>query len=286
MPNRRALLQGLASAATACALPRAVLAAAPAPAPASPWRPLFNGRNLDGWTIYEDGEGNADPHGAIRIEQGMLHFLGKSFTGPESNGSVKASFGHIATQATYENYHLRMDFRFGPRRFAPREWQRRNSGLLYHMGPERDRLFPDCVEFQFEEGDIGDAIMVNTKALQGPQLGGTPLWPNYFPGLPTAYAEPLTAGGIARQWHRHAGDYERVDGWNTIDLVAFEDQAAHLVNGRIVNTLFRMVDRGGQPLKQGRIALEFEAAEVFMRNIQIRNLDATDIARIRKRGSY
>lgn len=43
---------------------------------------------------------------------------------------------------------------------------------------------------------------------------------------------------------------------------------------RIVNTLFRMIDRAGQPLSKGRIALEFEAAEVFMRNVIIRDLTA------------
>ncbi|NLR70294.1 DUF1080 domain-containing protein [Novosphingobium sp. ERN07] len=277
MLARRTLLHGLTAAAATAALPRIALAAHTA----SEWRPLFNGRDLDGWTIYQDGEGNVDRHNAIRIEKGVLHMLGSSFTGPD-----KASFGHIATKTIHANYHLRMDFRFGERRFAPRAWQRRNSGLLYHMGAELDRLFPDCVEFQFEEGDIGDAIMVNTKALQGPQLGGTPLWPTYFPGLPTTYTDPLTAGGIARQWHRHAGNYEKIDGWNTVDLVVFEDQAAHLVNARIVNTLFRMIGRDGKPLKQGRIALEFEAAEVFMRNVMIRDLSVDDIALIRKQGSY
>lgn len=277
LPSRRTMLQGLAAAAATTALP-AIARAAPA---VSPWRPLFNGRDLDGWTIYQDGEGNRDANDAIRIEKGMLHMLGPSFSGPD-----RASFGHIATKSLHGNYHLRMDFRFGERRFAPRGWQRRNSGLLYHMAPELDRLFPDCVEFQFEEGDIGDAIMVNTRALQGPLLGGTPLWPTYFPGLPTDYAEQIKAGGIARQWHRHAGNYERIDGWNTVDLVVFGDQAAHMVNGRIVNTLFRMIDAAGQPLTQGRIALEFEAAEVFMRNVMIRDLAEAEIALIRKQGSY
>lgn len=277
MPDRRTMLQGLAAAAATTALP----AIARIPATPSPWRALFNGRNLDGWTIYQDGEGNRDAHHAIRIEKGVLHMLGSSFTGPD-----KASFGHIATTGTHANYHLRMDFRFGERRFAPRGWQRRNSGLLYHMAPELDRLFPDCVEFQFEESDIGDAIMVNTRALQGPLLGGTPLWPNYFPGLPTDYVEPVKAGGIARQWHHHAGTYERIDDWNTVDLVVFGDQAAQLVNGRIVNTLFRMIDRKGEPLTRGRIALEFEAAEVLMRNVMIRDLTEAEIALIRKQGSY
>lgn len=276
MINRRTTLKSIGALAGASLFPGRAMAATQKTALASPWRSLFNGRNLDGWTLFEQGEGNADPHGAISIENGVLRLLGPKFKGPD-----KASFGHIATTGDHANFHLRMEFRFGTRRFAPRMLQRRNSGLLYHMGPERDRLFPDCVEFQFEEGDIGDAIMVNTRALQGPQLGGTPLWPSYFPGLPTEYAEPLSAGGVARQWHRHNGQYERLDDWNTIDLYAFDDQAAHLVNGRIVNTLFRMIGRDGTPLTKGRIALEFEAAEVFMRNVMIRDLSADEIAAIR-----
>lgn len=276
MIERRAMLQGLSAATATAFLARAAAARSKTERLASAWRPLFNGHNLDGWTIYAESVGNADPHQAIAIERGVLHLLGDSFDGPD-----KASFGHIATTDTHANYHLRMEFRFGERRFAPRLLQRRNSGLLYHMAPERDRLFPDCVEFQFEEGDVGDAIMVNTKSLQGLLLGGTPLWPNYFPGLPTDYAEPVKAGGIARQWHRHAGNYERIDDWNTIDLYAFGDQAAHLVNGRIVNTLFRMVGRDDQPLTNGRIALEFEGAEVYMRNIMIRDLGAAEIQSIK-----
>lgn len=272
---RRNIMGGLASVCAAAFLDRAARAAKSSSGLPSPWRRLFNGRNLDGFSIFEQGVGNSDPHGAIAIEEGILHLLGPRFSGPDAS-----SFGHIATTAEYADFHLRMEFRFGERRFAPRRLQRRNSGLLYHMASERDRLFPDCVEFQFEEGDIGDAMMVNTKALQGPLLGGTPLWPNYFPGLPTDYVEPVSAGGIARQWHRHAGTYERIDQWNTIDLYAFGDQAAHLVNGRIVNTLFRMIDRSGRPLTKGRLALEFEAAEVFMRNILLRDLAPDEIAEI------
>ncbi|WDF74762.1 3-keto-disaccharide hydrolase [Novosphingobium sp. KACC 22771] len=271
MLSRRNCLHS--SLAIGCAaLLKSPLRAAP---PVSPWRNLFNGRNLDGWSVFQQGENSPDQHGAVAIEQGILHFLGPRYAGPDT-----ATFGHIATLETHGNYHLRLEYRWGERRFAPRTLQRRNSGLLYHMAPERDRLFPDCVEFQIEEDDVGDAIMVNTKALQGPLLGGTPLWPKYLPFLPRTYEEPTQAGGIARQWFRHAGAYERLDGWNTLDLYAFGDQAAHLVNGRIVNTLFGMIARDGAPLGKGRIALEFEAAEVFFRNIAIRDLTPTEIAAI------
>ena len=42
---------------------------------------------------------------------------------------------------------------------------------------------------------------------------------------------------------RKNGDFERILEWNTIELLAIGDKAAHLVNGRIVNTLYEMVDR-------------------------------------------
>ncbi|MBU6267051.1 MAG: DUF1080 domain-containing protein [Sphingomonadales bacterium] len=272
MIARRPVLAMLAASATTFGQARR-----PRAAPA--WRRLFDGRSLAGWTMFQQGAPAGDPHHVVAIEHGALHLLGPRYTGPDS-----ATFGHLATASEHADYHLRLECRWGSRRFAPRDMQRRNSGVLYHLAPDRDRLFPDGIEFQVEETDVGDAITINTRALQGPLLGGTPLWPNWVPALPRDYPPAITAGGIARQWLRHAGQFERLDGWNTLDLFAFDDQAAHLVNGRIVNTLFGLQDRAGAPLRKGRIALEFEAAEVSFRNVMIRPLDAGEIARIRAGG--
>ena len=274
MIDRRTMLTG-AAAATLLGSGTTIAAAT-----TNGWRPLFDGSSLDGWTFFQDGGAMRDTEGAVAIEDGVLHFYG-----PAYRGTGKAAFGHIATVDSWSNYHLRLDFRWGVNRFAPRMLQRRNSGILYHLGAERDRLYPDGVEFQVEETDVGDAIMINTRALPGPLLGGTPLWPTYFPGLPQTYEAPVVAGGIARQWVRHAGDFETLEGWNTLDLYAFGDQAAHLVNGRIVTTLFGMRTARGLPLTRGRIALELEAAEVLYRNVMIRSLSDADIARIRATGS-
>ncbi len=273
--DRRTLLAGIAATAAAGAVQRPAFARDAAGL--SGWRPLFGERQAGEWTIWQEGTGLGDAHRAVQFRSGgLIHMLGPAFNGP-----AKASFGHIATREACANYHLQLQYKWGARRFAPRTLQRRNSGILYHMGPERDRLFPDCVEYQVQEGDVGSAVTVNTRAVQGILLGGTPLWPNFFPGLPTVYNEPVVAGDLARQWLPHSGPYERLGGWNTLDLYAFDDQAAHLVNGRIVNTLFKIINRNGQPLTSGRIALEFEAAEITFRNIRIRNLSAEDIGRIR-----
>ena len=49
------------------------------------------------------------------------------------------------------------------------------------------------------------------------------------------------AGGVARQWFRHAGDYERPDGWNTLDLYAFGDQAEHGSGSRRAGRYLKIV---------------------------------------------
>jgi hypothetical protein len=279
MINRRDALLGAGAIAAAGAAPSGLLAATPED---QGWRALFNGNNLEGWTFFHDKVGDRDLHNAVSIEDGVLHFLG-----PRFDATQRSTMGHIATVDQWSDYHLRLEFKWGNRRFAPRSLQRRNSGILYHMRPETDRLFPDCVEFQVEEGDVGDAVMVNTKALQGPLFGGTPLWPNWIPSLPKAYEAPLVVGDMARQWFRHSGHYEQLDDWNTLDLYAFGDQAAHLVNGRIVLTIYSMIGRppapGAQskPLTGGRIALEFEAAEVFFRHVMIRPLDRSAIEQLK-----
>ncbi len=279
--NRRDVFGGAAMLAVGSSWPAQLLAKAP---PRDDWQRLFDGKSLDGWTFYQEGIGATDLRNAVVIKNRELHFL------PPSYQHADAPPGHIATVDEWSNYHLRVEHRWGVRRWAPRALQRRNSGLLYHMGPERDRLFPDCVEFQIQEGDVGDAVVVNSLALQGPLLGGTPLWPNWIEAFPSTYQQPVKAGPYARQWHRQSGHYERLDGWNTLDLIAFDDQAAHLVNGRIANTLFKMRKSDGAgalvPMTKGRIALELEWAEVSFRNVMIRSLDAADIALIRRQGSY
>jgi hypothetical protein len=39
---------------------------------------------------------------------------------------------------------------------------------------------------------------------------------------------------------RKNGDFEKIQDWNSIELLAIGDKSAHLVNGRIVNTLFEL----------------------------------------------
>ena len=236
------------------------------------WRPMFNGRDLTGWSYFQDGIGNRDRDGVVAFEGDVLHILGPKYHGPE-----RASMGYLATEQEYDNYHLSLEYRWGPRRYEPRSLWKRDSGILYHVPPGRDFLWPDCVEYQIMERSTGDAIPVNHRAIEAISLGGLPSWPNDVPGN-TRYTPQVDAGGNLRQWIRADGTFDTLDGWNTVELIAQNDKAAHIVNGRLVTALYGLQSQDPAdksryvPLTRGRILLQIEAAEIQFRNVKIRPL--------------
>ena len=108
--DRRAVIGGSLAAALGSLLP---FEAGAAPRSGG-WRPLFDGSSLDGWTFYQEGVGNIDTAGAVSIDNGVLHFLGPRYR------SSDAPPGHISTVAEWENYHLRLQYRYGVSRWPPR----------------------------------------------------------------------------------------------------------------------------------------------------------------------
>lgn len=270
--TRRAFNQLFGAAALAASSGTLRAAEPSLPAYDGPWTPLFNGRSLEGWSFYQDGVGTRDTNNALVIEKGEIHMLGPKYR------PAGTPYGHIATEADYGNYHLRLEYRYGSIRYEPRLLAKRNSGILYHMYPQRDRVWPNSIEFQLEESDVGDAILINARCYPGVDLGGTPSWPTQIPIEPrpvfTTPSEPRDP--IERQRVIKNGNFERLGDWNTVELLAIGNRAAHIVNGRIVASLYEMegqdvADRNRyRPLVRGRIGLELECAEVFFRRIEIR----------------
>ena len=257
------------------------------------WSPLFNGKNLDGWYTFLSRSGkNADPTGCIRVDEGMIHILGIPVTkeNPEA--------GYMATIEEYSDYHLRVDFKWGSTRFPPRALAKRDSGLYFHL-VEPDRVWPTGMQLQIQETNLGDILPVNgVRYITSNAAAGTPPWPN----PPGANAVQAGAAGQPRGW-QHAGNFERLDDWNTLEIITRDDKAAFLVNGRIINSMFAMqvsnpapppgkpgVASQQQPaegaafvpLRRGRIALEVEYAEIWFRNIEIRPLAPGEFVTVAK----
>ena len=247
-------------------------ATADPPAPDEPWIPLFNGRNLDGWYTFLQKHGkNSDPDHVITIKDGAIHLY------KDANDGSQVVMGYIATEKEYANYHLRLQYRWGTKKFAPRYKLKRDAGLYYHIiGP--DAVWPRSLQYQIQQTDAGDLIALHGFAVDS--------WidPKTRHDVEPTYQDPDRGGearvlggkGISYQ-KRQPGDFE-VDGWNTVEVIARGDSTTHLLNGHVVNQgrNVRLVaaEKPGEPqsITRGRIALEIEAAELFLRNVEMRNL--------------
>ena len=116
------------------------------------WVRLFNGRNLDGWYTFLQRHGkNSDPDRLITIEDGAIHL----YKDPADGSRVV--MGYIGTEKEYGDYHLRLQYRWGTKKFEPRYKLERDAGLYYHiLGP--DAVWPRALQFQIEQTNVGDLI--------------------------------------------------------------------------------------------------------------------------------
>jgi hypothetical protein len=189
--------------------------------------PLFNGKNLDGWYIYSKYGINNDVEKAFNVENGIIHLAGKSL-------------GYICTNESYSNYYLRVVFRWGEKRYPPRQDQRRDSGILYHFpATEKDKIWPKSIECQIQEEDCGDYWCVDGATADSPnQRQGTRI-------IRTANFE-------------NPGQE-----WNTIEVICIDNKSEHYVNGHLVNQAENF------NVTEGRILLQLEYAEVFYKTVEL-----------------
>jgi hypothetical protein len=248
-------------------------APAPKAEPAAPeWISLFNGRDLTGWYTFLQKHGkDRDPDRVIRIEEGAIHLYKDAAEGSQ------VVMGYIATEKDYGDYHLRLQYRWGTKKFQPRYALPRDAGLYYHiLGP--DAVWPRALQYQIQQGDVGDLLALHGLALDSwidPKTKGAREATFLDPGK-GGERRVLGGKGIGYQ-KRLPGSFE-VDGWNTVEVIARGDTTEHILNGHLVNQGrdIRLAEPAKpvstRPITRGRIALEIEAAEIYFRKVELRSL--------------
>jgi hypothetical protein len=248
---------------TAVAVMLALLTIPTVASAADGWTRLFNGKDLTGWETYlSKPQGGSAPIGVNKDTRNVFSVL--------EDGTLRISgevFGVISTTQDFENYHLRLDVKWGEKRWPPREDKKRDSGILYHAFGEygaHGNHWTRSHECQIQEGDFGDYFPLQA-------MGTFKLARDYKTFDPNgALAEPGNPRVI------RSADHETPHGqWNTVEVVCTGDSAFHIINGHIVNRLINSRKRDGDgdgvaPLTKGRIQLQSEGAEVFYRAIEIR----------------
>lgn len=247
----------------------------------SEWRVLFNGKDLSGWDTYigsvfdsVTNEKTGSPIGLNNDPVGVF-----SVVNEDSQAALRISgqhFGGISTQEEFQNYHLKLEFKWGQKKWIPKKNQKRDSGLLYHaVGPHGADwgFWMRSQEFQIQEGDCGDYWGV---------AGGVfsiPAKRNEKGDYIYDASSPLYTFSTNSPQGRHCikeTDAEKPSGqWNVLELYCMDDTAVHIVNGKVVMILYksRQLEGGKEtPLTKGKIQIQSEGAEVLYRNIVVQSI--------------
>jgi hypothetical protein len=193
---------------------------------------LFNGKDLTGWYVFiRHADKSVDPYqdteGVFKVEDGVIHISGEEF-------------GCLTTKQEYSDYRLRLEVKWGTKKWPPRDSEKtpRDSGILMHcVGP--DKVWTKSIECQIQEHDFGDFFLV----------AGTTIEVN---------------GKVEKGRAIRTMDVEKPHGeWNVVEVVCDGDAITNIVNGVVVN-------KGtSASVRRGKIILQSEGAEVYYRNITL-----------------
>lgn len=235
---------------------------------AEDWIPLFNGLDLEGWTVKIRGEAvGADPWDTYRVENGALTVAYDRYD------EFGDRFGHIFYREPFSHYRLRLEYRFvGDPAPGTQSWAFRNSGAMLHsqapdtMPAAQD--FPISIEFQFL-GGLSDGHSRPTGNL-------------CTPGTNVIYRGEFT------EQHCIPSSSPTLDGdqWVQAEaLVLSDERVVHLINGEAVIEYGGITYGGGavaghdpglapdgEPLGSGYISLQSEGHPIQFRHIELLNL--------------
>ncbi len=162
-------------------------------------------------------------------------------------------FGGLITHKEYANYYLVMEYRWGTKTWRNRADRARDGGLLLHcQGPdgnfggtkEKPGPWMTSVECQIIEGGVGDILVLQGKDQDGKTMDA-------------AATCEITRDRDGEAVWTAGGKKERFTAGDTL---------TYRVNGVIVNRAEGVVPT------QGKILLQTEGAEMFVRKLELRPL--------------
>jgi len=196
---------------------------------------LFNGKDFKGWHIHirhaDKSDPTVDSKGVFKVEDGVIHISGEEF-------------GGLITDDEFENYRLTLEFKWGEKKWPPRQNAVRDSGILVHcVGP--DKVWSKSIECQIQEHDCGDFWMVDGTTLE-------------------------IDGKVETRFKKKKKDAERPTGqWNQVEMICDGDKIVNIINGVVVH------EGSKASVTKGKILIQSEGAEVFYRNIKLTPIPKT-----------
>lgn len=192
-------------------------------------------------------------------------------------------YGYVATKASYRDYHLVLEFKWGTKTWGKREKAAKDNGILLHAyGPHGaySDTWMASIEAQIIEGGVGDILVLSPKLADGTELTTSvsaeyaldrdqeKIWKKGEPRQ-TVTKGRINWRGRDEDWmdklgFRGKNDVESPPGeWNRLEVIAQGDTLKYFVNGAQVNEAFDC-----KPA-EGRILLQTEGAEMIVRRYEL-----------------
>ena len=220
------------------------------------WIPLFNGKNLDGWTPKFVGhDAGVNYKNTFVVEDGLLRVKYDQYA------KWEAQFGHLFYKSPFSHYILRCEYRFvGEQAKGGPGWAFRNNGLMVHSQAVSDmgknQKFPHSIEVQLLGGSPEGKEERSTMNL-------------CTPGTHVVLNNKLEK----RHCINSGGPTFHGDQWVKVELeVRGSEVLKHWVNGKVVMEYKAPQLNDGTLIEKGYIALQAESHPTDFRNIEIKIL--------------
>ena len=246
----------------------ACVAVAAEPAEQGEWEPLFNGKDLTGWTPkFTGSELGENYNDTFRVEDGLLKVCYDKWD------KFGGKFGHLFWREKLSHYRLRVEYRFvGEQTPGGPPWALRNSGVMIHgQDPASmavDQNFPVSIEVQL--------------------LGGTGSGPRPTANLCTPGTNVVIDGALVTR-HCTQSKAKTYDGnqWVTVEIeVHGNGVIRHIVEGKTVLEYSKPQLDPSDPLladhfqpgndvmlSGGSISLQAESHPMEFRKVELLRLD-------------
>ncbi|WP_339617035.1 DUF1080 domain-containing protein [uncultured Gilvimarinus sp.] len=218
------------------------------------WQDLFNGKDLDNWTIkiagYPMGENALN---TFQVKDGKL------VVSYDEYDTFEGRNGHIFYNEPLSYYKVKVEYRFvGEQAEGAPDWAWRNNGIMYHaQSPQsmaREQGYPACMEVQLLGGNGTDERHTSNLVT---------------PGTNAVYNGELRTDHIIESTSKtYHGDR-----WVSAELeVHGNELAIHRVEGEEVIRYSGMQLDDGTLLSNGYLALQAESAPIEFRSVKLLNL--------------
>lgn len=264
---KKILRSSLATALLLALMATPALASAPQSADTG-FVPLFNGKNWDGWHLKIRNGDEALAQKVFTIEDGGVHVFASFPDEYELNAGKNTTHGMMYTNRTYSRFIFRFQYKWGKKianNFSSFQY---DAGCYYHVSD--DKIWPVGFEYQVRYNHLKNQN--HTGDFWVP--GGTKL--QWYSADGKTFLAPKQGGQLqpAKQGEHRAlatAPFHGLDDqWNQCEVIVMGNEyAIHKLNGVVVNLGTQLSHA------EGLIGLQSETAEIYYRNIEIKEFAAS-----------